>query len=75
MGLPFKTRSFLALVEIFFLFSLRNLLTNAKLFVYCEEMFASSWVGKLKSGWGWTVKNEALEETVRSLKDSAGESV
>ena len=36
-------------------------------------MFASSSVGKLKSGWGWTVKNEALDEVVRFLRVSARE--
>ena len=40
---------------------------EANLFVYCEENFVSSWEGMLKSGWGWTVKNEALEEVVRSF--------
>ena len=45
------------------------------MFVYCEEMFASSWVGKPNSGWGWTFKNEALEEVVRCLMDREGECV
>ena len=75
MGLPFKTSSFLALIEICFLFSLRTLVSSANFFVYWEEMFAYSRVAKQKSGWGWTVKNEAFEEAVKSLRDVAGERV
>ena len=75
MGLKFKTRSFLVLVEIGFLFTLRNLVSHANFFVSCPEMFASSWVGKRKSGWGQRVQIEALEELVKSFRVSAGERV
>ena len=47
MGLPFQTRSFLVVLQIGFLFSLRNLVNEANLFVYCQIIFASSWVGNL----------------------------
>ena len=45
----------------------------ANLFVYFEEIFAYSWVGKITSGWAWTVKNEKLEEVVRSFMERRGE--
>ena len=57
MGLPFKTSSFLALVEICILLSLKNLVIEANLCGDSEEMFASSWVGKQKSCCKWIVKN------------------
>ena len=50
-------------------------LSDAHFFAYCDDMFASSWEGKLKPGWGWKVKNEAREEVVRSIRDRAGEIV
>ena len=34
-------------------------------------MFASSWLGKVKSGWGFTVKNDAFEELVRFIREYA----
>ena len=50
-------------------------MSNANLFEYFEGVFASYCDGNLKSGWGWTVKNEALEEVVRSLRTWTGERV
>lgn len=38
-------------------------------------MFGSCWLGKLKSAWGWILKNEAFEEGVKSFRQTAGESV
>ena len=48
---------------------------DVNLIVQCDEMFASSWVGELKSGWGQRTKNDGLKEVVRCFRPSADERV